>query len=191
MVIQFGIPETQKMKAAEILYEALGSKLKHILGPKEKGIPFLSEHFCDERVITALDNEAVVGVLGLYYKGKDFIDISFWQLLCQLKWRIVTFLFVGWFFLTTIKQDQILVDALAVDCAVRGKGIGSALMDFVIDFARSHQYDQVTLFVIDTNKRAKIFYEKIGFTEIKVHSLIFPWNKILEFNRVYEMVYTL
>ncbi|MBU7030512.1 MAG: GNAT family N-acetyltransferase [Theionarchaea archaeon] len=36
-------------------------------------------------------------------------------------------------------------------------------MNFIIDFARSRGYEQVKLFVIDANTKAKTFYHKMGF----------------------------
>jgi ribosomal protein S18 acetylase RimI-like enzyme len=191
VTIQVGISENQKTKAAEIIYEAIGDKLRHIFGPKEKGIPFLSEYLCDERLVVALDNGTLAGVSGLQYKGKTFIDISFWQMLRELKWGIFKFLFVELAYFSGVKPDEIVVEALAVDSTMRGKGIGDALLTSIIDFARSNQYKTISLFVVDTNKRAKAFYEKTGFTEKKMRKMAFPWNKFLDINAVFEMVYTL
>lgn len=191
VTIHSGISETQKPKVAEIIYEALGTKLRPIFGPKENGISLFSKHLCNERIIVALEDETIVGVAGLQYKGKDFIDISFWQLLRRVKWRILTFLFVNLVYFSGVTSKEILVSVLAVDSTVRGKGVGSALMTFIIDFARSHQYDRVFLYVVDIDKEAKAFYEKIGFTEKKARTLIFPWSRIFVFNEVYEMVYPL
>jgi GNAT superfamily N-acetyltransferase len=179
------------MNAAAIIYEALGSKLRPIFGPKEKGIPLFSKYLCDERMIVALEDETITGVAGLLYDGKDFLDLSFWQLLRTVKWRIFTFLFVNLVYFSDVKKNEILISVLAVSSAARGKGIGEELMKAVIDFARSHQYTKVFLYVVDTNKRAKAFYERIGLVEKKARALIFPWNHIFEFNIVYEMVYTL
>ncbi len=46
---------------------------------------------------------------------------------------------------------------------VSGKGVGSALMAECIDAARRGKYDGIWLGVWDQNKRAKGFYERIGF----------------------------
>ena len=191
MKLQFGIPDSQRITAAAIIYEALGSKLRPIFGPEEKGIPLFSKYLCDERIIVALENETVTGVAGLLYDGKDFIDISFWQLLRAIKWRIFTFLFVNLGYFSDVKKNEILISVLAVSSAARGKGIGEELMKAVIDFARSHQYTRVFLYVTDTNERAKSFYERIGLIQEKARTMLFPWNRILGFNIVYEMVYTL
>lgn len=103
----------------------------------------------------------------------------------------VNLVYVNLVYFSGVTPNEILVSVLAVDSAVRGKGIGSALMTFIIDFARSKQYDRVFLYVVDIDREAKTFYEKIGFTEKKARTLIFPWSRIFEFNEVYEMVYTL
>ena len=191
VTIQFGISENQKRKAAEIIYEALGTKLEPIFGSKEKGISLFSKYLCNERIIVALEDDTIMGVMGIQYKGKDFIDISFWKLLRAVKWKILTFLFVNLVYFSSVKPDEILVSVLAVDSTARGKGVGSALMTHIIDFARSHQCNRVYLYVVDIDKEAKVFYEKIGLIEEKARTLIFPWSRIFEFNIVYEMVYTL
>lgn len=74
VTVKSGISENQKTKVAEIIYEALGIKLKPIFGPKENGVALFSKHLCNERIIVALEDETIVGVAGLQYKGKDFIE---------------------------------------------------------------------------------------------------------------------
>lgn len=187
--ITFGIPENQAVTAANILYEAFHHKFTKIFGPKEQTISLLSEHLCNERIVVALHGNTVVGVGGLIFGGKESIHISFWQLVQKLKFGIFRFLVLGWIFYNNVEQNEILVDMLAVAQSMRSKGIGSALMDFIIDFAQSKGYNQVRLFVIDTNEKAKTFYERRGFEEKKIHKVIFPWNKVLEFDRAFEMVY--
>ncbi len=134
-------------------------------------------------------SKGVAGVGGLKCGGEEFIDITFWQLVQHLKVRILNFLLLGWVFESAFEQNEILVDALAVAQEMRGQGVGSNLMKFVIDFAHSMDYERVKLFVIDTNEKAKKFYEKIGFKEKKTYSLIFPLNRILGFDKAFETVH--
>lgn len=42
-------------------------------------------------------------------------------------------------------------------------GIGSKLIDWGLDELRKRNYDKVTLWVLENNSNARIFYEKIGF----------------------------
>ena len=54
------------------------------------------------------------------------------------------------------------IDDLCVDEASRGKHIGKRLYEFVLDYAKSNGYYNVTLNVWADNANAVKFYEKIG-----------------------------
>ena len=60
------------------------------------------------------------------------------------------------------------IDDLCVDSDTRGQGIGRALYDFVLDFAREQECYNVTLNVWSLNGDAVRFYEKMGMTPQKV-----------------------
>lgn len=67
------------------------------------------------------------------------------------------------------KNDNILqdskslyIDDLCVDENIRGEGTGSALYEYVIEYARSIGCDSITLNVWECNKDARLFYEKKG-----------------------------
>ena len=62
--------------------------------------------------------------------------------------------------LTDIKT--LYIDDLCVDEELRGQHIGSALYDFVKDFAKSEGCYNVTLNVWACNEDARKFYEKCG-----------------------------
>jgi GNAT superfamily N-acetyltransferase len=190
ITITFGIPENQEERAANILYEAFEDKFQKIFGPKERTLSVFN-HFCNERTLVALHKNTIVGVGGLIYGGKEYIDISFWQLLRHLKSGIFRFMFFGWVFVNRVEKNEIFIDVLAVTQEMRSKGIGSKIVNFVIDYACSQEYQQVRLFVIEPNERARAFYQKMGFEEKKIHTLLFPWNKTLGFNKAFEMVYRL
>jgi len=49
----------------------------------------------------------------------------------------------------------------------RGSGVGTALLDAIVDEARRRGYAQVRLDVVDTNPRAKALYRHVGFREVK------------------------
>ncbi len=187
--ITFGVPKNQKVRVAKIIYEAFENKFENIFGPKKQSIPLISKHLRNNRIVVAIREGIVVGVGGLEFKGKRFFDVSFWQLLRELKFGIFRVMFLGWIFYNKVEEKELLVDALAVARNIRGKGIGSKLINFIIDFARSRGYEQVKLFVIDANEKAKKLYERIGFKKVKAHRIPLPWNRIFGFNRTSEMTY--
>ncbi|MGH7809997.1 MAG: GNAT family N-acetyltransferase [Candidatus Binatia bacterium] len=45
------------------------------------------------------------------------------------------------------------------------KGIGRALLSVSLDQIRQRKFDQVTLWVLEANQRARIFYESFGFIQ--------------------------
>ncbi len=68
--------------------------------------------------------------------------------------------------LTDIKT--LYVDDICVDEACRGKGVGRALYDYVLDYARREGFYNLTLNVWACNPEAMKFYEAMGLKPQKV-----------------------
>lgn len=68
--------------------------------------------------------------------------------------------------LTDIKT--LYIDDLCVDEASRGKGIGTALYNYVLDYAKKQDCYNVTLNVWAFNEQALAFYQKIGMSIQKI-----------------------
>ena len=185
--ITFGIPDNQEARVARIIYNAFEYKFRKIFG-SENGASFISRHLRPDRTVVAAIDGIITGVGGLKFRGKEFIDTSFWQLLRELKFGIFRVVLCGWIFYNKVEERELLIDVLAVDRDMRGKGIGSRLVTFIIDFAYSNGYKRVKLFVTETNWKAKVFYERLGFREIKVHRIPFPWSRIFGFSKASEMM---
>lgn len=56
----------------------------------------------------------------------------------------------------------LFIDDLCVDETTRGQGVGKALYEFAIGYAREKGCYDVTLNVWEGNKSARVFYEKMG-----------------------------
>lgn len=61
------------------------------------------------------------------------------------------------------KTEHVRSLGMGVAEAYRGKGVGIALMDYAIKWARGRKLDKIGLSVFSTNKRAIRLYEKFGF----------------------------
>ena len=59
------------------------------------------------------------------------------------------------------------IDDLCVDEKKRKKHIGSALFNYVVDFAKSNGFYNITLNVWETNKSARAFYDAMGLVPLK------------------------
>ncbi|MBR1822230.1 MAG: GNAT family N-acetyltransferase [Clostridia bacterium] len=71
---------------------------------------------------------------------------------------------------TQLMQDirTLYIDDICVDEAARGQGVGRALYDHILDFAREARCYNVTLNVWSCNPGAMRFYEKLGLKPYKV-----------------------
>lgn len=61
-------------------------------------------------------------------------------------------------------RDYLDVDEFGVDAAHRRQGIGTALVNFLRDYARAQGFDRVELNMWEFNREALAFYEAAGFT---------------------------
>ena len=65
-------------------------------------------------------------------------------------------------------HDTLYIDDICVDEAARGRGVGRALYDAILAFAREKGCHNVTLNVWSCNPGAMKFYEKLGMKPYKV-----------------------
>lgn len=59
-------------------------------------------------------------------------------------------------------HKTLYIDDLCVDENIRGRHVGSALYEYVCDWARSDGFYNITLHVWEGNDRAKAFYDTMG-----------------------------
>ena len=62
------------------------------------------------------------------------------------------------------EHDTLYIDDICVDESARGRGVGRALYDHILAFARENHCYNVTLNVWKGNDAAEAFYQKMGFT---------------------------
>lgn len=76
---------------------------------------------------------------------------------------------VGWAFLTRMREPT---PHLGIACAEdhHGQGLGTRLMQTVMEHARAHDKQAVDLIVVQENDRARRLYEKHGFHVTGTHT---------------------
>jgi len=186
--IAFGFRDDQRLRVAQILYEAFEGKYAPIFG-SDRSVQMIARYLRGDRTVVATIDGTVVGVGGLYFDGKDFIELIFWQALRELKWEIFRVLFSDWIFHVRVGEKELLVDDFAVAEDMRGRGIGTGMLRFIIEFAWSKGYEDIKLLVIDKNQRAKKLYERMGFREERIRKIPYPWTRIFDFRQLSEMAY--
>lgn len=167
IVLQHGLPEAHFARAAAIYYAAFGRKYR-LLFDEAQALVLFPRLFDPTHAIVALDGGQLVGVAGLHYEGSGFVC---WRWPAYRE----TFGLIGgahralWMRLDSEHPPagELLLEALAVDPARRGQGIGSRLLAETCAFARARGYRAVRLSVVDTNPRARALYEREGFQPVR------------------------
>lgn len=165
VTIQTGLPPALREKAAEIYWEAFGSKLGRVMGPEPKARRYLMRVIDASHVIVALDDRgALLGMAGFKTPHGAFADGSLGELravygLVGAGWRMAVLRLLH----NEVDNERFLIDGICVARGARGRGIGTALIAALCDEGRARGYAAIRLDVIDTNLRAKALYQRLGF----------------------------
>jgi ribosomal protein S18 acetylase RimI-like enzyme len=153
-----------------VFWEAFGLKLHPIMGRRERAIPVLASAFEADRAIVALRAGTVVGLLGLQHGGRDFVNLRRRHFAQEFGWlRAIPKAFLASFAQQPDSKGELFLVSLAVAPAWRNRGLGGKLLGAAIQFARDTGFKTVALDVVDTNPRARLLYERLGFKATKTH----------------------
>lgn len=178
VVYQIGMPESCRPRAAELYEEAFGQKFTPIFKSKETIIEVFIDTIKPELALVALENERLVGIAGFYYKGTSFTGgMSASYIVKKLGlfkglWAITLLTLI---YERKVKEGEMWMDGIVVDSEMRGRGVGTSMLEKLAEFASDEGFKTMKLEVIDTNSRARNLYESLGFKETKTEH--FPFLK--------------
>ncbi len=162
--IRFGLPEHCRRQAAVLYYEAFRQKFEPIMSSQQHGVAILEKAFDSERVIIALRQGQLAGVAGLQYGGRQFVNAGASAFAHEFGWLSGLLRFALFaVFAQSESKGELLLEGIAVHSSMRGKGIGTRLLQAVSDFARADGFGSVRLDVVDANPDARRLYERLGF----------------------------
>lgn len=146
-------------KALDKDLEGIKSLLLQVLTVHHNGRPDIfkgnTRKYTDDEIVAIIHNEKTPVLI-----AADENDSVMGYAFCVFQQHIDNNI------LTDIKT--LYIDDLCVDENIRGKHIGSALYNAVLDFARENGCYNVTLNVWSCNESAMRFYEKMGLKPQKV-----------------------
>ena len=185
------INKNQRIRAIEILYDAFEQKIRALIKSKEKALAIYNKSLKNDQVFYALLDGNVVGLIGLQYKNKTFLEFKYRDLRKYFN-PLQSYFIYRIYKLTSpkIKDDVLRIDSIAVDKSFRNLGIGTQLINKVFEFAKNKGFKEVILEVINTNPKAKGLYERIGFKEKKIVRYYFL-TRSAGFSSEYIMSYKL
>jgi ribosomal protein S18 acetylase RimI-like enzyme len=171
--IVYGLSSRYAPAAAHLLVDAFEEKVAHEIRPtsREQADRIVLDSFLSDRAWLALDaDDSLVGIIAIGTKRQPFSRLSFRLLRREFGfpgalWRKAFALLEEVF----VSGDESVprVEVLAVREDVRGCGIGRRLLDAVIGGAREAGARAVSLEVVDTNPRARVLYESVGFRPVR------------------------
>ncbi len=190
--IRLLLVENHRADAARILYTAFRRKLFPLLHNPMQVQKLISMSLDPAYLVTAVSGDTLLGVAGLDIRGKTFCrptvqdciqHLGFWNGL--VGWIVLNLFTKG-----TCPKTDLRISVLAVDEQFRGQGIGTRLIQHVLEFAKVNDFLAVRLEVVDTNPSAKRLYERLGFKAVRsIHLGIFKsW---LGFSAEIEMIHKL
>ncbi|GAA0441575.1 GNAT family N-acetyltransferase [Streptomyces sp. NPDC046215] len=166
--VRRGVPAGAERRAAELYWDAFGRKLGPALNPPDKAVSFLADHLNADRAVCALLDGQLVGLAGYQLGGRAFTGGSASAVLRAYGHLrgLHRLLFLA-LFERRPDPGQLVMDGIAVAPGIRGRGVGSLLIEEVAAVAAEQDCRQIRLDVIDTNPRARALYERLGFTAVR------------------------
>jgi len=189
--ISVKINEEQLNQAMNIFYSAFKQKIRPLIKSREKAVAIYKNSLNKDRVFYALIENDVVGIAGLHYENKNFIEIKYSYLRKYFNPFTSYFIYFMWkIFSPKVKEDAVRIDSIAVKEQFRGAGIGTDLINKVLEFAKNKAFKEVVLEVVNTNPKAKKLYERMGFKE-KKHVRYYFLTRPAGFSSEYIMSYAI
>lgn len=173
MKLIVGIPEQNRDEAAALYWEAFGTKLGFVLGPRYAAIHFISSVMRSDHGICAVDDSGrLLGVVGFKTHEGALVGGGFRDLRAVYGWISGA---IRHGLLNALESEtenkRFVMDGLFVAPEARGQGIGSALLHAIAEEARTRGYRQVRLDVIDSNHRARMLYLHHGYYDLNEQKL--------------------
>ncbi len=168
-----GIEPAQAKGAAELFHLSFGAKLAGfvLLKDRDAAIELLADSFCLDEIYGAFDPSGnLVGVAFITGHGpvlcvrREAVRAAFGRF--GGAWRYAVYRVTQWK-RRSYPKDSRGLEGFSVSPALRGQGIGTAMLDRIISDAKAEGARVVDLNVGDNNP-ARHLYERAGFEQVRV-----------------------
>jgi ribosomal protein S18 acetylase RimI-like enzyme len=163
--LHHGLPESYRLAAARLYWQAFGGKLGPVLGPEPRALRFLTRVMRLDHCVAALDDGGRLCAIAGYrtakgsFAGGDAVDLRAIYGFAGAAWRYRLLAFLA------DDSDHFLLEGIAVDHSARSQGIGTEMIAALCDLGRSHGHVAISLDVVSANSRAADLYLRLGFVE--------------------------
>jgi ribosomal protein S18 acetylase RimI-like enzyme len=182
------LPERLADNAAALYLSALADKLVPVYGTGPRARRALANGLNRRLCITAVDNDRLVGILGIQIPSAGFMDVTLntlrphYGILGSL-WRLALLAFLHY----SPPAGEVYVDGIAVDPDFRGQGIGTAMMAALESRAVGQGVSMIRLEVVDSNPNARKLYLRLGFERFREQT-VWPVGSLFGFRSSMVMI---
>ncbi|MDP2739657.1 MAG: GNAT family N-acetyltransferase [Pseudorhodobacter sp.] len=166
--IRQGLPPTLRCEAAAIYWQAFGGKLGRVMGPDRRALDYVARVIREDHCIAAVDegSGALLGLAGFKTPEGGFADGTPADMravygVAGALWRAGLIRLLQ----NEVDNERFLIDSICVAPPMRGRGIGTALVEALCAEGTRRGYPAIRLDVVETNRRARALYERLGFLE--------------------------
>ena len=175
---------------ARLVYEVDYRTFDLFFKSSNKAIDAISKYLLKKNInknfkVILDENNEIIGYVSIYLHGDghEFYLKS---------WKLFLVDILDYFVLCDIKEGDLYLAEIAIDKSQRGKGLGRAVIQDVIVYAKSKNFKRVILDADFRNTGAKKLYESIGFRQFnKKRVKIFGFERgmyNMEFNLSVELL---
>ena len=164
------LPNALRSQAAELLYESFYIKMSVLIKEKDKALRLIRAATNYESGFYVILDNKLAGIAGIQGKGNKYFNVKFSDLLKEFSFFTALPKFIR-FRLESVsfpKENELEIVALTVQEDMRGKNLGTSLINEIIKYAKEKGFGRLSLTVVDTNQNAKRLYERIGFSISKI-----------------------
>ncbi len=184
-----GLPTHLRGAAAQLYWQAFGTKLNRIMGPETRALLYLDRAMQADHILAAVSTRGeLLGIAGFKspqgaMADGDLADLSAAYGMAGATWRLMVLRLLQ----SETDNERFLVDGISVRPDVQGQGVGSALIEALCEVGRARGYREIRLEVITGNPRARALYERHGFCATKTEALG-PLRHVFGFTAVTTMI---
>ncbi|MEM6784059.1 MAG: GNAT family N-acetyltransferase [Bacteroidota bacterium] len=172
VTVVHGLPEPMRADAVRLYDEAFGAKYAVAIPDGDQRLGLLHDALTLGFAFGAVVEGRLAGLAGYKTEAGALTDGLTYRALVRRcgvvrgTWAALVFSFYE----RGLNPGELLMDGIVVDAEMRGRGIGTLLLEAMAEHARSTGHRALRLDVIETNPDARRLYERRGFVPTETSS---------------------
>jgi GNAT superfamily N-acetyltransferase len=161
-----GLQPAQLQRAAQLYFETFRRQISPLLGSDSRAVAFLRQAINPQNALAAHREGEIIGLTGLHYANQPFLQLQLPLFIRHFGGMVGRVRFhQAALFQQTLQAGHLLIDSVVVDPAMRGRGVGTWLINAAVDFAHQRGFEAVHIHVPDTAPALLHLCRRLGFVQ--------------------------